>query len=210
MLNVLLFFICGESYAASGLFGSIEFKLGSIEALPKWRNVLERIENEEALFLSCDTDKRECVSNGLAAWRDFVQDMKMKKGDLKLQLVNDFINKWPYVEDRQNWNKSDYWASPSEFLDKSGDCEDYAIIKYVTLKELGVKSENMRIAVVMDKLRLMYHAVLVVYDDNNQALVMDSLFDAVLPQGDVLQYTPHYSVNEKARWAHVMPVKRGN
>ena len=65
----------------------------------------------------------------------------------------------------------------------------------------------MRIVVVMDKLRLLNHAILVVYENNSQALVLDSLFDAVLPQERVLQYTPHYSVNEYARWAHVMPIQ---
>jgi hypothetical protein len=46
-----------------------------------------------------------------------------------------------------------------------------------------------------------------VYENNRQPVVLDSLFDVILPHDKVLQYTPHYSVNEHARWAHVMPIK---
>tara|TARA_R110000868_G_C10970322_1_gene769712 strand:- start:8999 stop:9670 length:672 start_codon:yes stop_codon:yes gene_type:complete len=209
LISSCLILLSSNVFAADGLFGSVEFELRSIDALPKWKSVLERIEAETYKFKACDADIRGCESNGLSEWREFIKEEKKSHSNSMLQNVNNFVNKWPYIEDQYNWHKSDYWASPSEFLDKSGDCEDYAIIKYVTLKELGVKSENMRIAIVMDKLRLMYHAVLVVYDDKKNAVIMDSLFDTVLPQGDVLQYTPHYSVNEKARWAHIMPFKKG-
>lgn len=199
--------VLAQGLNTKGLFGSVEFKVGSLETLHKWRDVLGKIDKEEAYFNSCDKDLKSCKNEHLSAWREFLAQAKFKPKDQLLKEVNKFINTWPYIEDAKNWKKSDYWASPIEFLDKSGDCEDYAIIKYVTLKELGFKSENMRIVVVMDKLRLINHAILVVYDNNNQAVVLDSLFDAVLPQQRILQYTPHYSVNEHAHWAHVMPIK---
>ena len=98
--------------------------------------------------------------------------------------------------------KEDYWAIPMEFLKKSGDCEDYAIVKYFSLKELGVPAEDMRIVVVRDTVRNLAHAVLVVYLDDN-AYVLDNVSSAVLPHSRVRQYSPQYSINERSRWAHI-------
>lgn len=189
-----------------GLMGTLEFRVDDIDALPKWKNVLKRLEAEQNLFDECDETPSRCISHGLQSWRMFVANANDLTFEAKLQKVNDFINEWPYIEDIQNWVKSDYWATPTEFLDKSGDCEDYAIIKYVTLKELGLNPSQMRIVVVRDDVRQLYHAVLVVYDNNNQPHVLDSLYDAVLLDEDVLQYTPQYSVNETTRWVHINPI----
>ena len=99
----------------------------------------------------------------------------------------------------------DYWATPLEFLDRSGDCEDYAIIKYVSLKALGFPVEKMRIVVVQDVVRNIAHAVLAVYIDDD-ILIMDSLVEGILSQKFVTSYSPRYSVNEKTRWAHITPL----
>ena len=95
-----------------------------------------------------------------------------------------------------------YWAIPAEFLKKSGDCEDYAIVKYFTLKELGIPAENMRIVVVRDTLRNLAHAVLAVYL-NGDAYILDNLSNTVLSHSRIRQYSPQYSVNESGRWAHL-------
>ena len=40
----------------------------------------------------------------------------------------------------------DYWATPVESLRKGeADCEDYAIAKYFTLRQLGVADDKLRI-----------------------------------------------------------------
>ena len=119
-----------------------------------------------------------------------------------LRYVNSFWNTWPYVEDIVNWKQEDYWEIPAEFLKKSGDCEDYSIIKYFTLKELGVAPESMRIVVVRDTIRNFAHAVLVVYL-NGDAFILDNLSNSVLSHTKLRQYSPQYSVNEFGRWAHM-------
>ncbi len=45
--------------------------------------------------------------------------------------------------------------------------EDYTIIKYFTLKEMGVDPASMRIVVLRDTIRNLAHAVLVVYSDGD-------------------------------------------
>ena len=106
------------------------------------------------------------------------------------------------MEDIVNWKQQDYWEIPAEFLKKSGDCEDYSIIKYFTLKELGIAPESMRIVVVRDTIRNFAHAVLAVYV-NGDAFILDNLSNSVLSHTKLRQYSPQYSVNEFGRWAHM-------
>lgn len=105
-------------------------------------------------------------------------------------------------EDITNWGKADYWVWPNLFLKKSGDCEDYAIVKYFTLKELGIDTDKLRIVVLRDTLRRLSHAVLAVYMDND-IVILDNISNAILPQGRLRHYVPQFSFNEKARWAHM-------
>jgi Bacterial transglutaminase-like cysteine proteinase BTLCP len=116
--------------------------------------------------------------------------------------ANRFSNDWRYKADDQNYGRRDYWATPLEFLRHSGDCEDYAIVKYVSLRQLGFTPEQLRLVVVRDVVRDLAHAVLAVYLDG-EVYILDNLTKAVLQQERISQYVPYYSINETTRWAHV-------
>lgn len=122
-----------------------------------------------------------------------------------LESVNALFNKWPYRLDIETYGKSDYWASPNEFLKLSGDCEDYSIIKYFALKQLGFNADNMRIVIVKDRIRNIGHAVLAVFI-NDTAFILDNLSNLVLPHSKYQHYIPQYSVNGVNRWAHIRPI----
>jgi predicted transglutaminase-like cysteine proteinase len=186
------------------LWGSIEFKAVSLAALPQWVAVLHRIEKERAAYAACDKEIRDCAFPALAAWRAKIRAVKGLDQKTQLLEINTFVNRWPYREDQANYGVADYWASPMEFLKVSGDCEDYVITKYVTLRTLGYSADQLRVVVVQDTLRNVAHAVLAVYSGHD-ILIMDSLFDGVLPQERLNFYVPQYSVNETTRWAHIMP-----
>lgn len=187
------------------LFGSIEFIGGSLAALPQWTGVLERIKGEMPIYEACHRDINKCPSPAVAAWRAQIRGLDGLPRRQQMAELNRFLNRWTYRLDQENFNVEDYWASPLEFLARSGDCEDYAIVKYVSLKALGFPVEKMRIVVVRDVLRNIVHAVLAVYIDND-ILIMDSLFEGVLSHKFVTFYSPQYSVNENKRWAHIMPI----
>lgn len=176
------------------LFGTVEFKR-PLSSLPAWLDLLKR-NHADPIFLP------EKHFNKKVTWAQFKEKAKGKNAMDLLRYVNSFWNTWPYREDIDNWGQEDYWEIPAEFLKKSGDCEDYSIIKYFTLKELGIPPETMRIVVVRDTIRNMAHAVLVVYMNNN-AYVLDSLSNAVLSHTRFSHYSPQYSVNEFGRWAHL-------
>ena len=67
----------------------------------------------------------------------------------KLSHINSFLNKILPAHDISHKSSEDYWATPKEFLlEGHGDCEDYAIAKYFSLRELGVPDNKLRITYV--------------------------------------------------------------
>ena len=176
------------------IFGTVSFRL-PLKKQESWISVLRR--NAESPIFA---EKRQ-LSRSMT-WgqlRDKVDGLPLLD---KLRAVNRFWNAWPYRTDLELWKKKDYWATPAEFLRRSGDCEDYCIAKYFTLRELGVPADDMRIVVVTETIRGMAHAVLLVFH-GQEAYVLDNLSEAVRPMRRVRNYQPHLSVNENGRWMHV-------
>ena len=181
------------------LFGTVEIRR-PLKTLPAWLSVLER----NAVNSIFEPGSR---LNTSTTWEELKAKAKgLSKLD-QVKLVNSFWNRWPYREDREVYGKPDYWAIPSEFRKNSGDCEDYSIAKYFTLRALGFPIDQLRIVVVMETIRNIAHAVLVVYLDG-EAYVLDNLSTNVLPHSRLRNYVPQYSVNEEYRWAHMRPKKK--
>lgn len=184
------------------LFRTAEIRAESHDGLRQWQAVLERIRKEQPRYAACRKDPSTCPNHATAAWQALLLELEGMHIDDQVIRINRFVNKFQYRSDQVVYGESDYWASPLEFFKNSGDCEDYAIAKYVSLRLLGVPEERLRLAVVDDRLRGLAHAVLVVYKDNT-ALVLDNLTNAVLPHDRVANYIPYYTVNATTRWVHV-------
>ena len=89
-----------------------------------------------------------------------------------------------------------------EFLQTGGDCEDYTILKYASLLELGYSDQQLRIAVVKDTRRGLDHAVLAVAGVRG-VTILDNLTDTPLAHKRIRHYRPVYSVNRRDRWVHI-------
>lgn len=175
------------------LFGSYELYSPKIARFPHWVEMLDRQRQEAA---GCDT--AICSSKG---WDALIAELRGKPLGLQLREVNDRINARPYVLDKDNWSDPDYWATPYEFLKKSGDCEDFAVAKYMALKAVGVPVENMRVAVMWDEKTKSGHAALVVYV-GGEAFLLDNLIRSVVRADSVDHYRAIYSINETGWWLH--------
>jgi len=184
------------------LFDTIEFK-GKIRKLPKWSRVLAKMKAWKGYFKDAQSAKLPSRSGWVKLRRDVAGLDRMGR----LKAVNKFFNKWPYRLDAANYGASDYWATPMEFLRKSGDCEDYSIAKFYALQELGFTGDSMRIVALKDRIRNIGHAVLVVYLGND-AYVLDNQTNMVLSHVKYKHYVPQYSVNEHFRWMHVPRSKK--
>jgi predicted transglutaminase-like cysteine proteinase len=186
-----------EAKKKNRLFGTLEFK-GRIKKLPKWSRVLDRMHAWKGYFR--DSSLADLPSK--AGWIKLKADTRGMSRMERLKAVNKFFNRWPYRLDPANYGTKDYWATPPEFLKRSGDCEDYAIAKFYALKELGFSGDEMRIVALKDLIRNIGHAVLAVYLEDD-IYVLDNQTVMVLPHSRYKHYLPYYSVNEKFRWMHV-------
>lgn len=191
-----------EAPAGDALFGTLEFTSASLQALPQWRRILDDMATESVALAACTANAAKCTSAALRSWRELqLQARPLNRLD-RLRAVNEFFNRWPYKSDDEAYGRREYWASPTDFMTHSGDCEDYAIAKYFALRQLGFAKEELRIVVLYDRIRNVGHAVLAVYEDND-ILILDSLSNFVATHTRYRHYIPQYSMNETSRWAHI-------
>jgi predicted transglutaminase-like cysteine proteinase len=111
------------------------------------------------------------------------------------------MNARRYVPDDKNWGMQDYWATPGEFLARSGDCEDFAIAKFLSLKQLGWTDDELRLVAVKDRTLGVGHAVLVAYF-GGKIWLLDNQLEQVTDLDTVRHYEPVYSINESHWWLH--------
>ncbi len=178
---------------ADSIFGTRELHSSNLNMFPKWRDALRRF----------DTELKTCTGTACKAkeWSAFIDSVRNVSREEQVRAVNWEMNDKPYVTDPVNWHMADYWATPLQFLRKDGDCEDYAISKYMALKALGFKVEDMRIVVLQDTNLGVPHAVLVVFLEG-RALVLDNQVSGIVPANSIHHYHPYYSINEDGWWLH--------
>ena len=196
-LALILTIIAAMPDAASArvyppIFNSKEFANQGIKKFPKWVDMLSRWHNAAP----CDDD--ECTTDG---WQDLLDDLRDKDRLTQIKEVNRYFNGQRYIIDRKNWGVEDYWATPYQFLKMDGDCEDYAIAKFMALKALGVPVEDMRVLALRDLNLNVGHAVLIVYDGDTP-LLLDNQIKTVVPASTVKHYMPIFSLSETGWWLH--------
>lgn len=144
------------------------------------------------------------------AWQNLLATQKQLPELEKLKVVNLFFNRQlRYQEDIDLWHTVDYWETPIEALWKgAGDCEDYAIAKYFSLRHLGVSSDKLRITYVKALTQNRAHMVLTYYaSPDAMPLVLDSLIDAIKPASQRTDLLPVYAFNAEGVW---LPGDKGN
>ena len=189
----------GASSAAAGLFGSREIKAGSLKPFPKWTEMLVRAQEEREAEAGCEPGiLTRCPWQD---WKAFLAGLEGLTEMEQLQRVNREVNRRRYILDPPNWGVPDYWATPLQFFRKNGDCEDYAIVKYISLRQLGFPESALRVLVLNDLNLGVPHAILVV-DWQGKQLLLDNQIPEVVEAAKVRHYQPIYSINESAWWLH--------
>jgi len=115
----------------------------------------------------------------------------------KLKAVNDFFNKISFASDMQAWNQKDYWASREEFLEiDEGDCEDYVIAKYFSLKQLGLSDDEIFLTYVKAIKYRQSHMVLTYYKTKTSVpLILDNIVQEILPATQRTDLLPLFNFN---------------
>lgn len=176
-----------------------------IKNIPQWQRILELYQNDMPTFVRCAEMGPHCPWKRVAGWQNFVNDIRHDAPLDQINKVNMWLNNQPYKQDNWVYGKSDYWTSLREFLEHSGDCEDFAIAKYITLRQLGFQSEQMQVAIVYDVYSGTDHAFLTV-DYGGHTYILDNREKTITPAGHAKRYRPLFTFNEYDLWVYDQPV----
>lgn len=138
----------------------------------------------------------------LLAWQQIIRDDTSRTDLDKLERVNKFFNQVNFVSDEIHWLKKDYWATPIEFLaSNGGDCEDFALAKYFTLKMLGVPEKKLNLTYVKAWKLNQSHMVVTYYTTPGaEPLVLDNLINSIKSATKRTDLLPVYSFNGSGLW----------
>lgn len=149
------------------------------------------------------------ASDRIISWRRLIGDIRELPEADQLARVNHFFNRSiQFEDDIVVWQQQDYWASPLETLGRqAGDCEDFAIAKYVTLRLLGIPKERLRLIYVRARIGgadspvSQAHMVLGYFaTPTDEPLVLDNLIGDIRPAARRPDLFPVFSFNSEGLW----------
>ncbi len=135
-------------------------------------------------------------------WQSMIDSARNLTDHEKLETVNHFFNAMRFVSDAELWGKEDYWATPLEtLLANGGDCEDFSIAKYFTLREMGIAQEKLRLMYVKAVKLNQAHMVLTYFGTPDaDPQVLDNLDKTIKPISMRKDLLPVYSFNASGLW----------
>ena len=130
----------------------------------------------------------------IAAWPAVNSAMPTGSGlSGQLTAVNDSVNRTIVPEtDEQLYHVAEYWTYPTR---GAGDCEDYAIAKFVALRHAGIAADDLRIIVMRDTIRGEDHAVAAAKLDGHW-LMLDNRRMAMVEDANVRNYRPTFVIDQ--------------
>ena len=164
--------------------------------LEKWLSIKREVGDERLVLRLCEENRASCQSRAALEFLAIVESGRKLAGRARLGEINRAINlKLKPKSDLALYGADDVWSSPLATLAiGAGDCEDYAIAKFVALQEAGVSPDDLRILIVRDDLREEDHAVVAARLDGNW-LMLDNRHMAMVEDQRVRRYRPVFLVD---------------
>jgi predicted transglutaminase-like cysteine proteinase len=177
-------------------FGFDTIPVASGGILSKWNGVEANIQAESDILSRCRASSEMCP----AAARNFlaiIAQGRAQTGRARIGIINRAINlAIRPMSDLAQWGVIDRWSSPLEtFTTGRGDCEDYAIAKYVALMQAGVAAEDVRLVVVRDLAFGEDHAV-VATRLNGDWIILDNRWLTLVEDSEMRQTIPLFVLDQ--------------
>jgi len=190
----------GARAADDRLFGRIGTAYTDFTPMPQWTTMMARLAAEEEANTACGagTPIERCP---YTEWVAMIASSRDLDPRAQVEAVNSFVNRWDYITDPINWGQDDFWTTPREFFDKAGDCEDYAIAKFMSLRALGFPRDVVRVVAVRDLNLGVGHAVAIVMLEG-ETLLLDNQIDRVVGTDTVHHYRPVFAASEDRWWLY--------
>ncbi|CAN7438325.1 transglutaminase-like cysteine peptidase [Bradyrhizobium sp. LjRoot220] len=161
----------------------------------KWQSLQRRLDDEMVQLALCEGDREGCVSPAALQFLAIVDAARLREGRARLGEINRAINlAVKATSDLAQYGELDVWASPLATLTRGGDCEDYAIAKFVALRLAGIAPDDLRIVIMRDTIRGGDHAVAAARLDGRW-LMLDNRRMAMVEDSDIRNVRPTYMLD---------------
>jgi predicted transglutaminase-like cysteine proteinase len=182
-----------------------------LEAMPwfagdifmKWKGVEADIRAESAILARCRENMNDCPREA-QEFLAIIAAGHAQTGRARIGSINRAINlAIQKMSDLKQWGVLDHWSAPLEtFTSHRGDCEDYAIAKFVALAESGVASEDVRLVIVRDSAVGDEHAVAAVHVDGGW-IVLDNRWLTLVEDNEMRRMSPLFVIDHTGVRAYV-------
>jgi predicted transglutaminase-like cysteine proteinase len=179
-----------KSPALAEPFGLDAVPVATGDLLAKWRSVEADIRAESEILAQCRENTAHCPS-AARTFLAIIAEGRVHTGRARIGVINRAINlSIRPLSDFAQWGVEDRWTAPLATLTTGlGDCEDYAVAKYVALREAGVAAEDVQVIIVHDLAADARHAVVAVHlegrwiilDNRRMALADDKEMRRMIP-----------------------------
>jgi predicted transglutaminase-like cysteine proteinase len=186
--------IIGRSTEPFGLSAAV-LSAGALRE--KWRSLARQLDDDAVQLALCDGDRERCVSPAALQLLAIVDAARARDGRARLGEINRAINlAIRPMSDLAQYGEIDVWSSPLvTFAHGAGDCEDYAIAKFVALRLAGVAASDLRIVIMRDTIRGEDHAVAAARLDGHW-LTLDNRRMAMVEDAQVRNYRPTFVIDQ--------------
>jgi len=178
-------------------FGMFAFRAPEGVLWTKWRGVAADIAKDVEAMARCRASAAQC-SPAATRFIAVIDDVRRHDGRARIETVNRAVNDAiRYTSDMEQHGVADLWSAPlATFASGRGDCEDYAIAKYVALRESGIAAEDMRVLLVRDLAVREDHAVLAVRE-GGRWMILDNRSMAPIADSDVRNFMPLFALDQE-------------
>lgn len=190
---------CGQPPSPTVAFGTADAAAtsalfaGSLSPYQRWRAVTVRF---AAARRGADPS---CVADAACParrWDALVGELRRLPLRARLVAANDALNRVPYIAAERNWGDPGYWETPYEFLARGGQCQDYAIAKYLALAESGFPIDALHIVIVRDTVSGLDHAIAVADVDGDSLVLDNQIAEIVTESAAFRRYAPYYAIDD--------------
>lgn len=162
----------------------------------KWLNVERAIEDELKIIAQCRNDRTNCASPQALQFLKIVDEASTQTGLARVGEINRAFNlAIRPMSDQAQYGVEDLWTSPLATLAAgAGDCEDYAIAKFVALREAGVLPDDLRLVILRGTASGEDHAVVAARVDGRWRM-LDNRYFLMLEDSDVTKFQPVFAID---------------
>jgi predicted transglutaminase-like cysteine proteinase len=172
------------------------------DVLNKWSHARVEIARELQIVDRCRKDN-VCPA-GAQKLINLSSEGAGRNGRARLGFINRAVNlAISPTSDEAQWRVTDHWSSALETLQSErGDCEDYAIVKYLALLDTGMSEADLKIVLMRSIFPNEDHAVVAARVDS-EWLILDNRTLTLVRDTNLTRTVPAFVLDEVGAWRFV-------